>query len=91
MAVQKTSVALGKDELAAAKKAAKAAGLSLSAFLTGLVRAHVVQQARFEAMERYLTEYAPGFRLSSKARGRVEAEWSAPLGPVRPKRRRSAA
>lgn len=91
MATRKTSVALGKDELVAAKKAAAAQGLSLSAFLTLLVRTHVAQQERFEAMARYLAKFAPGFRLGEKARAAVEAEWSAPIGPVRPRRKRRAA
>jgi hypothetical protein len=93
MPTQKTSIALGKEELAAAKKAAAAEGSSLSAFLTELVRAHVAQQARFDAMERYLSEQAPNFRLTDQARTAVEAEWSAPLKPVRtrPRRKRSAA
>lgn len=90
MSARKTSIALDKDELAAAKKAAAAQNLSLSAFLSRLVRAHVAQQARFEAMDRYLAEHAPRFRLTEQARAAVEAEWSAPLKPVRPKRRRAA-
>lgn len=88
---RKTSIALGKDELAAAKKAAAAEGVSLSAFLTNLVRAHVAQQERFDAMGRYLSKHAPEFRLTDKAKAAVEAEWNAPLKPVRARRRRSAA
>jgi len=91
MPTRKTSIALGRDELAAAKKAAAAEGLSLSAFLTRLVHDHIAQQARFEAMDRYLTKFAPGFRLSDKARADVEAEWTAALKPVRPRRKRAAA
>lgn len=89
MTAQKTSIALDKNELAAAKKAAAAQNLSLSGFLSRLVQAHVAQQARFEAMDRFLSEHAPGFRLSDSARASVEAEWNAPLKPVRPKRRRA--
>lgn len=93
MATQKTSVALGEAELAAAKKAAAEEGSSLSAFLTQLVRAHVAQKAKFDAMERYLKEHAPGFRLNEKAKVAIESEWSAPLKPVRarPRRKRRAA
>jgi hypothetical protein len=91
MPTRKTSVALGRDELAAAKKAAAAEGLSLSAFLTRLVHEHVAQQVRFAAMDRYLTKYAPKFRLSEQARAAVEAEWTEPLEPVRVKRKRTAA
>lgn len=93
MTTQKTSVALGKAELAAAKRAAAAEGSSLSAFLTKLVRAHVAQAARFDAMERYLMKHAPDFRLTGRARAAVESEWTAPLKPVRvrPRRKRTAA
>lgn len=91
MPTQKTSIALGKDELAAAKKAAAAEGLSLSAFLSKLVRAHVEQEMKFAAMDRFVTEHVPGHRLTEGARAAIEAEWTAPLKPVRSKRRRSAA
>jgi hypothetical protein len=90
MPAQKTSVALPKEELAAAKRAAAAEGLSLSAFLTNLVRAHMAQQARFDAMARFLEQHAPGFRSSPKARAAIEAEWTAPLAPVRRRRKRVA-
>jgi hypothetical protein len=91
MSTKKTSVALGREELAAARKAATREGLSLSAFLTRLLRDYVAQQARFEAMERYLEEYAPNFRATKEASAAVSAEWTAPLKPVRPRRRRTAA
>lgn len=91
MSTQKTSIALGKDELTAAKRAAAAEGLSLSAFLSKLVRAYVEQQTKFAAMDRFAKKYAPGHRLTEAARAALEAEWSAPLKPVRSKRRRSAA
>lgn len=91
MPTQKTSIALGKEELAAAKKAAASEGLSLSAFLTKLVRAHVEQRAKLEAMDRFVSTYAPKHRLSEKARAAIESEWTAPLQPVRPRRRRKAA
>jgi len=90
MATLKTSIALSREELSVAKKAAEAQGLSLSAFLSSLVREHAAQEARFEAMDHYLQRFAPRFRLSERARAAVEAEWSAPLKPIRPKRRRAA-
>jgi hypothetical protein len=91
MATQKTSIALGKEELAAAKKAAASEGLSLSAFLSKLVRAHVAQQLKFDAMDRFVKKYAPSHRLTEDTRAAIEAEWNAPLKPVRARRRRSAA
>lgn len=77
----KTSIALGREELRAAKKSAAAQGLSLSGFLSSLVREHAAQQARFEAMDHYLQRFAPRFRLSEKARVAVEAEWTDPPKP----------
>lgn len=91
MATKKTSIALGKDELAAAKNAADAEGLSLSAFLTKLIRAHVEQEAKFAAMDRFAHTYAPRHRLTEEAKAAIEAEWTAPLKPVRSRRRKSAA
>ena len=91
MPTQKTSVALGREELAVARKAAAAAGLSLSAFLTQLVRAHLEQEAKLESMDRFMKRFAPRHRLSPEARASIEAEWTAPLAPIRPRRRRRAA
>lgn len=90
MNARKTSIALSSADLAAAKKAAAAQSLSLSAFLAELVRAHVAQRARFEAMDRFLVEHAPRFRLTTEARAAIEQEWTAPLKPVHPRRRRAA-
>jgi hypothetical protein len=59
--------------------------------LSQLIRAHVAQEARFDAMGRYLSEYSAGFRLTPKARAAVEAERSSPRKPLRAKRRRKAA
>ena len=91
MATQKTSIALDKTELAAAKKAAAAEGMSLSAFLSKLVQAHVAQQIKLEAMDLFVKRHASSHRLTDEAKAAIEAEWSAPLKPVRAKRRRSAA
>ncbi len=90
MATLRTSIALGREDVVLAKKAAVAQGLSLSAFLAALVREHAVQETRFHAMDNYLQRFALRFRLSEKARAAVEAEWSAPLKPIRPRRRRAA-
>lgn len=81
MATVKTGIALDRDMLALAEKAAAAQGLSVSAFLSSLVREHAAQAARFQAMDDYLQRFAPWFRLSDKARAAIEAEWSAPLNP----------
>jgi hypothetical protein len=91
MSTTKTSVALGKEELVAAKRAAKREGVSVSAFLTRLIREHAAQVARFEAMKHYLDAHAPDFRPTDAARAAVVAEWTAPLSPVRRRSRRRAA
>jgi len=91
MATQKTSIALDKKVLAAAKKAAAGEGLSLSAFLSKLVEAQIAQGLKFDAMDRFVNEFASGHRLTEEARAAIEAEWSAPLKPVRPRRKKSAA
>jgi hypothetical protein len=51
---QKVSVALRKDALAAAKKAAAADGLSLSGLLMNLLKAHFERRARFENMGKFI-------------------------------------
>lgn len=91
MATTKTSIALEKEILAKAKKAAAAAGLSLSALLAKLLKAHVEHEARVAAMGRYLRDFEPNFRLTPKARAAIEAEWTAPLAPIRQKKKRRAA
>lgn len=84
---EKTSIALGKEELTAARRAAVKEGLSLSAFLARLVREHMAQEARFDAMDLYLERFAPGFQLSDAARATISSEWTAPLRPVRRRKR----
>jgi hypothetical protein len=91
MAVQKTSIALPSEDLEAARTAAAAEGLSLSAFLSSLIRERTARQAKIDAMGRYLAEHASAFRLRPGARAAVEAEWTAPLKPVRSRRKRRAA
>lgn len=88
MATQKTSVSLDVGAIAAAKRAAEAEGVSLSAFLSQLIRERVKQDERFEAMARFLHEHAPTHKLSERSRRAIEAEWSAPLQPVRARGRR---
>jgi len=62
MATLRTSIALGREDVVLAKKAAVAQGLSLSAFLAALVREHAVQETRFHAMDNYLQRFALRFR-----------------------------
>ena len=86
----KVSIALDKDTLVAAKRAATAEGTSLSALVMRLLSAHLGQQAKFEAMGRFLTEFAPNFRATERELQAIRDEWTAPLKPI-PKRRRRAA
>jgi hypothetical protein len=86
-----TSICLAKEDLAVAKTAARRDGLSLSAFLAKLIRAHAEEQAKIAGMERFLRTHARGYRLTDDARRAIEAEWRAPLPPVRSRRRRAAA
>jgi hypothetical protein len=88
---QKVSVALERNALAAAKKAAAAEGLSLSGLLMKLLTAHFERQARFESMDRFIQKYAPNVRTTAEGIQAIRDEMTAPLKPVRRPRRRRAA
>ncbi len=85
------SVALRKDTLVAAKKAAAAEGLSLSGLLMRLLTAHFERQARFDGMESFLEAYAPNARVTEEDMRAIRAEMTAPLKPIRRGGRRRAA
>lgn len=91
MKTQKTSIALDAKTLAGAKKAAAAAGLTVSALVSKLLEQHVAQQRKLEAMDRFVEKHAPGHRMSAAEAEAIEAEWTAPLAPVRARAKRSAA
>ena len=91
MSASKISISLPKEELAAAKRAAAKEGITLSALVARLIRANDERLRQLDAMEAFLKKYAPHHRLTEKARAAIEAEWYAPLKPVRPRRRRRAA
>jgi len=91
MKMLKTSIALDEQTLAGAKKAAAAAGLTVSALVSRLLEEHVTQQKKFDAMDRFVQKHAPGHRMSRAEADAIEAEWTAPLKPVRPRNKRSAA
>lgn len=88
---QKVSVALREDALQAATKAAAAEGLSLSGLLMKLLTAHFERQARFEAMDRFIAKYAPDVRVTDAELQATRDEMTAPLAPVRPRKRRRRA
>ena len=91
MKTQKTSIALDDETLAGAKKAAAAAGLTVSALVSKLLEQHVAQQKKFDAMDRFVRKHAPRHRMSAAEAEAIEAEWTAPLAPVRPRNKRRAA
>jgi hypothetical protein len=88
---QKVSVALQKDALTKAKKAAAAEGLSLSGLLMKLLNAHFVRQAKFESMGKFIDEYVPNVRVTAEDMQAIRDEMEAPLRPVRRGRRKRAA
>ncbi len=88
---QKVSVAVQKDALVAAKKAATAEGLSLSGFLMKLLKAEFERQARFDSMDRFIETYAPNVRVTETDMQAIRDEMTAPLKPVRRSKRKRAA
>lgn len=84
-------MAIRRDLLAAAKKAAAEEGLSLSGLLSKLVAEHLAQRERFANMDRFLRDYAPDFRVTDEQLRAIGEEMSAPLKPIRRSKRRGAA
>ena len=85
------SVALEKNVLAVARKAAAAEGLSLSRLLTNLLNAHLEQQARFASMDRFIEEHARHVRVTDEHIQAIRDQMGAPPPPLRRGRRRRAA
>jgi hypothetical protein len=91
-ATEKVSIALRKETLVAAKRAARAEGLSLSGLLMRLLTAHFERQAKFAAMDRFVDTYAPNVRVNEEDMQAIRDEMAAPLAPIpRPKRKKTAA
>jgi hypothetical protein len=88
---QQVSVALEREALIAARKAAAIEGLSLSGLLMKLLTEYFEQRARFDAMDRFLREHARGVRVTQKHMQALRDEMTAPLKPVRRGGRRRAA
>jgi hypothetical protein len=88
---QKVSVALRKDALILAKKAASASGLSLSGLLMSLLDAHFAQQEKFENMGKFMENDAPNLRVTEQQRQAIRDEMRAPLKPIQRARRKRAA
>lgn len=88
---QKVSVALEKEALVAAKKAAAADGLSLSGLLMKLLNEHFAQRARFASMGRFIKKHAANVRVTEDDMQALRDEMTAPLLPVRRGKRKRAA
>ena len=83
MATAKISIAIGRDELRLARRQAAREGMSLSAFISRAVHAHLEECDRQAAAKQYLASYAP-HELPTKARQkRLLALWSGKRKPTR--------
>ena len=87
MASAKVSIAIGREDLAAARRAAKREGLSLSAFFSRAVRAQLEEHERREAGYRLLATFDPAEAPSLERQQELLALWQRRTPP---KRRRSS-
>jgi hypothetical protein len=88
---EKVSVALGRDELQFAKTAAEQDGVSLSAFVTGAVRARIEERRRLEAARQVLAKFDPEDFPTPDEQRELLALWASPrIAPARqrPRHRR---
>jgi len=88
---EKVSVALGRDELQLARTAAEQDGVSLSAFVTGAVRARLEERRRKAAARQLLAMFAPEDVPTAEEQRELLALWApsrAASGPTRARRRR---
>lgn len=83
---EKISVAIGRDELRLARDAAEQEGLSLSAFVTGAVRARIEERRRLEAARRVLATFDPEDFPTDDERRELLASWAEPRKPATPRR-----
>lgn len=88
---EKISVAMGRDELHEARMAAQQEGVSLSAFVTGAVRARIEDRRRLEAARRVLATFDPQDFPTIDEQRELLARWASPRSssrkPRRPRRR----
>lgn len=75
---EKISVALGRDELRLARTAAEQDGVSLSAFVTGAVRARLEERRRKEAARQVLATFDPEDFPTPEEERELLALWTAP-------------
>jgi uncharacterized protein (DUF1778 family) len=75
---EKISVALGRDELRLAKTAAEQDGVSLSAFVTGAVRARIEERRRMEAARQVLKMFEPEDFPTAEEQRELLTLWTSP-------------
>jgi len=75
---EKISVAMGREELRLAKTAARQAGVSLSAYVTGAVRERLIEERRREAALEVLATFQPEDLPSPKRERQLLELWSSP-------------
>lgn len=87
---EKISVAMGREELRLARRAAQAAGMSLSAFVTSAVRSRVAEQRRFDAARQVLATFDPEDFPTPEQEAELLEIWAKPrTTPVRRRGKRS--
>jgi hypothetical protein len=87
-ATEKVSLAIGRDELRLARDVAEQEGLSLSAFVTGAVRARIEERRRLEAARRVLATFDPEDFPTEDERRELLASWAQPRRTPDPRRTR---
>lgn len=85
---EKISVALGRDELRLARNAAEQDGMSLSAFVTGAVRARIEERRRLQAARRVLATFEPEDFPTPDEQRELLASWAQIRTRSAPRRRR---
>jgi hypothetical protein len=87
---EKVSVAIGRDELRLAKDAAEQEGVSLSAFVTGALRARIEERRRMEAARLVLATFDPEDFPTADEQRDLLASWASlrASSPQRTHRRR---
>ncbi len=85
---EKISVALGRDELRGARSAARRDGVSLSAFVTGAVRARIEERQRMAAARRVLATFELEDLPTPEEQHALLAQWTPPIAASTPQRRR---
>lgn len=85
---EKISVALGREELRLARRAAEQEGLSLSAFVTSAVRARVAEKRRADAAREVLASFEADELPTEAQQQELLALWSAPRPRIRRRSKR---